>query len=184
MSRYPADEPHPSETSTFVRAFVQLDENTTHYLCHACGANMYRTFWDSFLQKQEHYAEGVYLSRDGHVAICTTCADAIANLYNKAHGGAFLTWPNPPQPPNPRDKWKIRPGLRRDVYERDLYRCRYCGAGRDLGVDHVIPITDERCTNDLANLVTCCRSCNSSKGSRTPEAAGMELRPEPEQEAV
>lgn len=30
--------------------------------------------------------------------------------------------------------------------------------------------------SDLAdNLVTACRSCNSSKGSRTPEQAGMTL---------
>jgi len=179
VTRHTADGLHPSETSTFVRRFVRLDAATTRYLCHACGANMYRTYWDSLNQQQEHYAEGVYMSRDGHVVICSICADEIANLYNEAHGGVWLTWPNPPQPPNRRDKWKIRPGLRREVYERDVYRCRYCGAGRNLGIDHVIPITDERCTNDLSNLVTCCQSCNSSKGSRTPEEAGMTLRPEP-----
>lgn len=59
--------------------------------------------------------------------------------------------------------------LRWRVYARDGYACRYCGAkGIPLALDHVTPFTHGGdATED--NLVTCCRSCNSSKGARTPE---------------
>lgn len=74
------------------------------------------------------------------------------------------------------------PHLRDAVRKRDGDRCRYCGVlvawndrrGAAGGTyDHVIPDgpTDE------ANLVVCCRGCNASKGRRTPEQAGMHLRP-------
>jgi 5-methylcytosine-specific restriction endonuclease McrA len=42
-------------------------------------------------------------------------------------------------------------------------------------VDHVVP----RCQGGLstwANLVACCQKCNSTKGGRTPEQAGMQLK--------
>lgn len=72
--------------------------------------------------------------------------------------------------------------LREQVRRRDGDCCRYCGkavkwqdrkspAGGVL--DHVRP--------DLAagadNLVVACRACNTRKGKRTPEAAGMALLP-------
>lgn len=46
--------------------------------------------------------------------------------------------------------------------------CHYCQENPATCADHVIP---ERRggSNELENLVPCCRSCNSSKGSRTPE---------------
>lgn len=66
-----------------------------------------------------------------------------------------------------------------EVYERDGFVCRYCGAVEWLSVDHVIP----RCNgggDEAASLVVACRSCNSRKGGRTPDQAGMALRPVPE----
>lgn len=63
-----------------------------------------------------------------------------------------------------------------EVIARDGHRCRYCGATDDLTIDHLIP----RCRggNDKpSNLVVACRSCNSSKGARTPNEAGMTLLP-------
>jgi len=68
------------------------------------------------------------------------------------------------------------------VRQRDGDTCRYCGKtvnwndrrGADGGTyDHVIP--DGPAT--VENLVVCCRACNSKKGHRTPEQAGMVLRP-------
>lgn len=68
------------------------------------------------------------------------------------------------------------------VRQRDGDTCRYCGKtvnwndrrGADGGTyDHVIP--DGPAT--VENLVVCCRACNSKKGHRTPEQAGMILRP-------
>lgn len=65
---------------------------------------------------------------------------------------------------------------RKIVYNRDGGACRYCGKklGRSYSVDHVIPKIQGG-TSEITNLVLCCRSCNSRKGGRTPEEAGMEL---------
>lgn len=58
-------------------------------------------------------------------------------------------------------------------WERDRGRCRYCG---DIGqsIDHVLPRSrgGER---TMANGVVACVPCNSFKGDRTPEEAGMPM---------
>lgn len=60
------------------------------------------------------------------------------------------------------------------VFARDGSRCRYCGATKRLSLDHVKPRIQGG--DDAAdNLVVACRSCNSRKGGRTPEEAGMVL---------
>lgn len=59
------------------------------------------------------------------------------------------------------------------IFERDDYRCRYCGKTAEH-IDHVVP----RCqggTGEPGNLVAACAHCNLSKGGRTPEQAGMVL---------
>lgn len=62
------------------------------------------------------------------------------------------------------------------ILKRDGYRCQYAGCDRKgTTVDHVLP----RCQGGLstwANLVACCQKCNSTKGGRTPEQAGMKLK--------
>jgi len=71
------------------------------------------------------------------------------------------------------------------IRDRDKDMCRYCGCQtkwsdrRSAGAlvfDHVDPA--QAC--GARNLVVACKSCNSRKGARTPEAAGMLLRPEPD----
>lgn len=71
------------------------------------------------------------------------------------------------------------------VRNRDHGRCRYCGTecgrydrvgARGLVYDHVDPTI----AAGAANLVVACRSCNSKKGNRTPEAAGLVLLPVPD----
>lgn len=52
------------------------------------------------------------------------------------------------------------------VWERDSYRCRYCGNKRPLTVDHV-DLWEEGGATVPANLVSACRSCNKERG-RTP----------------
>jgi 5-methylcytosine-specific restriction endonuclease McrA len=70
---------------------------------------------------------------------------------------------------------------RQNVYLRDGFRCQYCGRefpSEELTCDHVIPRSRGGIT-DWSNVVTCCKSCNTKKGDRTPEEAGMRLLREP-----
>ncbi len=64
---------------------------------------------------------------------------------------------------------------RQNVFKRDSSRCQYCGAGRDLTLDHVLPRSKGGKTS-WDNLITACKSCNSRKGDRTPHEAQMPLR--------
>ena len=55
------------------------------------------------------------------------------------------------------------------VLRRDGYRCQWCGkdiAGRDATIDHIIPISSGEIIEDISNLMSACRSCNSSRGNR------------------
>jgi hypothetical protein len=61
------------------------------------------------------------------------------------------------------------------VYAADAWQCVYCGReGDDLTIDHVQPQSRGGATS-FENSLTACRSCNSRKGDRTPEEAGMPL---------
>ncbi|MGP9511110.1 HNH endonuclease [Psychrobacter sp. AOP5-GZ1-6] len=62
----------------------------------------------------------------------------------------------------------INPSLRIFVYERDEYRCTNCNSHKDLSIDHKLPVIRGG-LNDEDNLHTLCRSCNSSKGTKTME---------------
>ena len=53
----------------------------------------------------------------------------------------------------------------RQVLERDAYRCKHCGGWEHLSVDHIQPRAKGG-TDDLDNLQTLCRTCNSRKGAR------------------
>lgn len=52
-----------------------------------------------------------------------------------------------------------------EVWERDDFRCRACGVRRFLTIDHVVPLSRGG-TNDIDNLQTLCKPCNSSKKDR------------------
>lgn len=43
--------------------------------------------------------------------------------------------------------------------------CAYCGSNKQMCMDHIVPILRGGGTTKL-NVVTCCRTCNSSKNSR------------------
>ncbi len=57
--------------------------------------------------------------------------------------------------------------VRWTVFRRDGYHCRFCGSHHDLTIDHIYPVSRGG-TNELTNLQTLCRSCNSSKGDAVP----------------
>ena len=75
---------------------------------------------------------------------------------------------NTPKKRNGGGKW-IRPAKRLAIYLRDGMACAYCGAtiedGAELSLDHIRPYS-HRGTNEAANLVTCCKRCNSARGNR------------------
>lgn len=66
----------------------------------------------------------------------------------------------------------IRKDLRLAIYLRDGLACSYCGDavenGAALSLDHVVPHIHGG-TNEVSNFVTCCRKCNSTRGSRSIE---------------
>ena len=55
--------------------------------------------------------------------------------------------------------------LRHQVFQRDGYRCRECGATNKettLHIDHIKPVSKGG-TNDIDNLQTLCETCNLAK---------------------
>ena len=62
-------------------------------------------------------------------------------------------------------KQKIPNSLRTKVFERDEYRCVYCGTHMDLCADHRHPESKGGETT-IENMQTLCRSCNVKKGTK------------------
>jgi 5-methylcytosine-specific restriction endonuclease McrA len=70
---------------------------------------------------------------------------------------------------------------RHNVFERDRNTCQYCGVVFDrsgLNLDHVIP-RDKGGQTTWENVVCSCIPCNTRKGNRLPEQAGMRLLRKP-----
>jgi 5-methylcytosine-specific restriction endonuclease McrA len=66
---------------------------------------------------------------------------------------------------------------RHNIFERDRNTCQYCGVGfdrNDLNLDHVVP-RDRGGPTTWENIVCSCIACNTHKGNRTPQEAGMHL---------
>lgn len=71
---------------------------------------------------------------------------------------------------------------RDNLFERDNYRCQYCGDSfhaQDLNMDHVIP-RDQGGRTSWENIVTSCIKCNTRKANRLPHQASMHLIRKPE----
>jgi len=68
-------------------------------------------------------------------------------------------------------KWITRE-RRLGIYLRDGLACAYCGQGLEDGIlltlDHLVPHIAGG-SNDSANLVTACRTCNSARAERPIE---------------
>jgi hypothetical protein len=59
--------------------------------------------------------------------------------------------------------------VRFEVFKRDSFACQYCGAKAPdvvLNVDHIHPVSQGG-GNDIINLITSCRDCNSGKSDRS-----------------
>lgn len=62
-----------------------------------------------------------------------------------------------------------------NLFLRDMFTCQYCGSGRDLTFDHVVPRRLGGRTS-WRNITTACAPCNLAKGGRTPKEAAMHPR--------
>ncbi|MGD9487287.1 MAG: HNH endonuclease [Calditrichaceae bacterium] len=64
---------------------------------------------------------------------------------------------------------------RKNILRRDHNTCQYCGKNsQPMTIDHVIPKSYQG-DDTWENLVCACLKCNTKKGNRTPEQAGMSL---------
>lgn len=123
--------------------------------------------------------EGIALEREALKSFRSYCRENAHLLRFIAHwgdgrGGYLLqvvqeetgiTFGDDTPPPRATKKQVIPRLLRKQVFERDAYRCRHCGGHVDLCADHVIPESKGGPTT-LDNLQTLCRPCNSKKGAR------------------
>lgn len=100
----------------------------------------------------------------GGIDVCYKCGDIIANIYSKKHSGQYLTWQNPKDETSKKKK-AISYGLRTKVFERDRYRCVFCGSHEKLNADHIHPESRGGETT-IENLQTLCKPCNSRKGAK------------------
>lgn len=118
---------------------------------------------------------------DGRTYQCRSCiAERARARYSK----------NPTKYMAPTKRWQQRnPGMvlqngqRRRVRKRNIpgshtlkqwrslcrrfgNRCVCCGKCGDLTKDHIVPISNPNCSDDISNIQPLCYSCNSSKGNR------------------
>lgn len=123
-----------------------------------------------------------YSFADGKVLLCCSCVHSAMNRYWHRRSGEYLTWTNPVRV-DPYKRKGIPAKIRQQIFERDAYRCRYCGEHTNLVIEHVVPHIRTQDDSE-ENLVTACRKCNAKKKDRTPEEAGMVLLPIPTAEAA
>ncbi len=58
-------------------------------------------------------------------------------------------------------RWQV---LRMEILERDGFRCRHCGCGGRLEVDHIKPVrTDPDLSYEPTNLQALCPGCHTKK---------------------
>ncbi|MDX1594081.1 MAG: HNH endonuclease [Gammaproteobacteria bacterium] len=72
---------------------------------------------------------------------------------------------------------KVPPLSNRALFLRDGHLCLYCGGEFAEGMltrDHVTPLSQGG-RDCWSNVLSACRACNTRKGGRTPEEAGMPL---------
>lgn len=70
---------------------------------------------------------------------------------------------------------------RRNIYLRDNHTCQYCGVlppKDEITIDHILPRSRGGKTT-WENVVLACIRCNTRKGSKLPNEAGLKLRSDP-----
>lgn len=103
--------------------------------------------------------------------LCVLCADYIANVYTHMVSDKFATWDINTRKDRKGDRSKRKPipqSLKTKVFESNKYRCIGCDGYQELTIDHKTPISRGG-SDEFSNLQTLCRTCNTSKGTKTME---------------
>lgn len=96
------------------------------------------------------------IPRERHLACARTCSDECERTY-KSELMADME-----------ERYKNSMAfISRQVFARDGYKCLFCGSTDNLAADHIIP-KSKGGGNELSNLQTLCKSCNSKKGTKYP----------------
>lgn len=109
------------------------------------------------------------------LGVCADCVRSLAHAFVMKHEGVPDVRFSPPlvyqaflveeKARRASKKKPIPANLRRQCFERDLYRCRRCETHLNLEADHIMPEAIGGPTV-LDNLQTLCKTCNCRKGAR------------------
>jgi 5-methylcytosine-specific restriction endonuclease McrA len=144
---------------------------TGHGLCIRCldvlRTRLAQADWDAVRAAAEAYHFERFVAEPERWAAATAAA------FPRMAGHALARVPSrlvlrPDVPPRRGRRQAISARVRLEIFERDGWRCRYCGASpreAPLTIDHVHAVANGG-TNAPANLVTACLRCNVGKGTR------------------
>lgn len=135
---------------------VYMGENDSTLPCRLCG------------EESRDCKEYAMIHREAQV--CSKCASIISNVFSMKHSGEYLTWPNQPHLERYRPRKTIKPIIKKQVMERDRYRCVKCESFIDLQIDHIYPHSKGG-SDEIDNLQTLCKLCNARKRDRIEVAA-------------
>lgn len=144
---------------TYGRAFKAVMEMGGFELgeCRLCGEVFYSEFKYQELGVCStcvcHLAHEWHMQHTGGPSDTFSTREQVAEYYERSQRGGFKGYQKAPIPGR----------LRKEVMERDAYRCKHCGDHRDLQVDHVHPESKGGATT-LENLQVLCKPCNMKKG--------------------
>lgn len=110
---------------------------------------------NGFYERHGYYASYGRLQTMLKLQSKSTVAKALAALRHKG----FLNDGNRAVVDRHYTKKRVSEERRWEVFERDNYTCQVCGSKRCLTVDH----KDNLGSDDMENLQTLCRPCNSHK---------------------
>lgn len=70
------------------------------------------------------------------------------------------------------------PFSKKNVMIRDGFICQYCGAQKELTIDHVVPVSRGG-KSIFENCVTACKHCNNKKSDKLPSEARLYIKKNP-----
>ncbi len=107
----------------------------------------------------------LFFTASNPVLLEDPCFDGLINLVRRR---VRESAPVKPQKPSRVHRSVLTKSIRYEVFKRDGFHCRHCGATKEettLHVDHILPVSRGG-TDTMDNLQTLCEACNLSKSDR------------------